>query len=66
MVKFIERLGDRMLGAVLPTETAHASICYGLPIGQCGWICCNTRCTVEKKCCLPYGGSCVCSSCQHS
>jgi hypothetical protein len=66
MLRLLERFGDRMLQAVLPSATAEAAYCYGLPIGSCAWICCNTTCTVEKKCCLPFGLSCRCSACQHT
>ncbi|MDP9798688.1 hypothetical protein J2S43_007200 [Catenuloplanes nepalensis] len=67
MTRLLERLGDRMLDVVLPSAKADAAYCYGLNVGACAWICCNTTCTVEKRCCLGYGsGVCTCSACQHA
>jgi hypothetical protein len=66
MIKLLEKVGDRMLSIAVPSITARAATpCDRIPIPGCAWICCNTTCTVEKKCCWS-GLVCVCSACQHS
>jgi len=66
MIRLMERLGERMLATMVPSIRAEASSpCAGFPVGYCGYVCCNSTCTVLKACCLQEAGPCTCSACQH-
>jgi hypothetical protein len=66
MIKLLEKLGDRMLSIAVPSITAKAATeCDTIPASQCAWRCCNTTCTVQKKCCWSWS-ACICSACQHT
>jgi hypothetical protein len=58
MIRVLEKAGERLLGRVLPTESAQAAPCCG---GGCGWVYrCNQSTTWYQRryCCF----TCACTT----